>query len=125
MNAIQAMPEGGVLTVSCRVVAASTIMNRIVKHEQRTRFRLDEPIGVYNDRQNWVELSISDTGIGIATDQLERIFQPFFTTKAHGIGLGLPITRRLVEDHGGHLLVQSQLGYGATIAVRLPVDEAD
>jgi PAS domain S-box-containing protein len=125
MNAIQAMPDGGVLTVSCRVVAASAIMSRSIKHEQRAHFRLDEPIGVYHDRQSWVELSISDTGTGIAADQLERIFQPFFTTKAHGIGLGLPITRRLVEDHGGHLLVHSQLGYGATMAVRLPVDDAD
>jgi len=64
---------------------------------------------------------VSDTGVGISADALERIFQPFFTTKAHGIGLGLPITRRLVEDHHGYLLVESQLGYGATISVRLPL----
>ncbi len=72
-----------------------------------------------------LELSVSDTGVGIATDQLERIFQPFFTTKAHGIGLGLPITRRLIEDHQGHLIVQSQFGYGAMISMRLPMEHRD
>jgi PAS domain S-box-containing protein len=124
MNAIQAMQEGGVLTVSCRVVAANKIINKGAQREQRMLFRLNEPIGVFTDQQSWVELAVSDTGNGIAADQLERIFQPFFTNKAHGIGLGLPITRRLVEDHRGHLLIQSQLGYGATVAVRLPVDDA-
>lgn len=93
LNAVQAMPDGGVLTIACHVVS------------------------------NWIELTVSDTGVGIGSDQLERIFQPFFTTKAHGIGLGLPITRRLVEDHHGRLLVESQLGYGTTITVRLPLTE--
>jgi signal transduction histidine kinase len=69
----------------------------------------------------WVELIISDTGSGIAPDQLAQIFQPFYTTKAHGIGLGLPITRRLIEDHGGSLQVESQLGYGTTVTIHLPV----
>ncbi len=102
MNALQAMPDGGVLTISCQTVAAENL-----KRESR----------------NLIELSVSDTGVGIPPEQLERIFQPFFTTKAHGIGLGLPITRRLVEDHQGHILVESQLGYGATISVRLPLIE--
>jgi signal transduction histidine kinase len=66
-------------------------------------------------------LSIKDTGTGIAREQLERIFQPFFTTKAHGIGLGLPISRRLVEDHQGQLLVESRLGFGSTFIIRLPL----
>jgi PAS domain S-box-containing protein len=125
MNALQAMPEGGVLTISCRIVPASTLLYRGVKSEKRTLFALNEPIGIYNEQQNWLELSVSDTGVGIATDQLERIFQPFFTTKAHGIGLGLPITRRLIEDHQGHLIVQSQLGYGAMISMRLPIEPMD
>ena len=92
-NGIQAMPDGGVLTIGCQVMPG------------------------------WLEWSVSDTGVGIAPDQLERIFQPFFTTKAHGIGLGLPITRRLIEDHRGQLLVESQFGYGTRITVRLPVVE--
>ncbi len=77
---------------------------------------------VCNEREvQWLELTVSDTGPGIAPDQAERIFQPFFTTKAHGIGLGLAITRRLVEDHGGYIRVGGQFGYGATISVRLPL----
>jgi PAS domain S-box-containing protein len=93
MNALQAMPDGGVLTISCQAVPG------------------------------WLEFSVNDTGVGIPPDQLERIFQPFFTTKAHGIGLGLPITRRLIEDHRGQLLVESQFDYGTTITVRLPYSE--
>jgi signal transduction histidine kinase len=125
VNAIQAMPEGGVLTISGRVVPGSTLLYKGVKSDKRTLFALNEPIGVYNEQQDWLELSVSDTGVGIATDQLERIFQPFFTTKAHGIGLGLPITRRLIEDHQGHLIVQSQFGYGAMISMRLPINHRD
>ncbi|GAC1347535.1 MAG: hypothetical protein NVSMB27_13140 [Ktedonobacteraceae bacterium] len=121
MNAVQAMPDGGVLSVSCQVVLAGARTYPHSGHEDGTVFEFGEPIGVYSDRQNWLELVVSDTGVGIAPDQMERIFQPFFTTKAHGIGLGLPITRRLIEDHRGHMLVESQPGYGATIAMRLPI----
>ena len=93
MNALQAMPDGGILTIGCQAVPSM------------------------------LEFSVTDTGVGIPPDQLERIFQPFFTTKAHGIGLGLPITRRLIEDHHGQILVESQLGFGTTITVRLPLTE--
>lgn len=79
------------------------------------------PAGIVDEHQKWLELTVSDTGVGIAPDQLERIFQPFFTTKAHGIGLGLPITRRLVEDHRGYIVIQSEPGHGATLSVRLPL----
>src|SRR5262249_43562517 len=79
------------------------------------------PMEAHPVPMEWVELVVSDTGSGMAPDQLAQIFQPFYTTKAHGIGLGLPITRRLIEDHGGSLRVESQLGYGTTITIRLPV----
>jgi len=128
MNAIQAMPEGGILTVLCQVIPDNTSTYSDTQREQGRLFEFGEPIGaidVDEYSKSWLELSVSDTGIGIAPDQLERIFQPFFTTKAHGIGLGLPITRRLVEDHRGHLLVESQPGYGTTISVRLPISEME
>ena len=128
MNAIQAMPEGGILTVLCQVIPDNTSTYSDTQREQGRLFEFGEPIGaidVDEYSKSWLELSVSDTGIGIAPDQLERIFQPFFTTKAHGIGLGLPITRRLVEDHRGHLLVESQPGYGSTISVRLPISEME
>ncbi len=103
-NAIQAMPDGGILTVTCRGI---------------TRVN-GEP-----DAGQWLEFSVSDTGSGITPDQRERIFQPFFTTRAHGIGLGLSITRRLIEDHRGSIQVESQPGCGATFTLRLPVEDQE
>ncbi len=99
-NAIQAMPEGGTLTVSSRLVAGESAK-----------------LG----GGQWLEFSVSDTGSGVAPDQRERIFQPFFTTRAHGIGLGLSITRRLIEDHRGSIRVEGSPGGGATFILRLPV----
>ncbi len=63
-----------------------------------------------------------DTGVGIAPENLEKLFIPFFTTKRAGTGLGLAICRRLVEAHGGEIAVQSQQGTGSTFTVRLPID---
>ncbi len=105
-NALHAMSEGGMLTITCHVV-----------NEQRVELRQKEHVGT----QQVLELLVADTGGGISSEHMERIFQPFVTTKAHGIGLGLPITRRLVEDHGGSLRVESQPGKGTTISVRLPL----
>ncbi len=122
MNALQAMPDGGTLTIACQVVSIDAALK---KRGGNLPVTSGVPIGVYTARQDWLELSVSDTGMGIAPEQFERLFQPFFTTKAHGIGLGLPITRRLVEDHRGHLLVESQPGHGATFSVRLPIIESN
>ncbi len=139
MNALQAMPEGGILTVSCQLVSPSM-------PGRTPRLAPSEPLPYHGEcsaaetaqsgesrsesqHQGWLELSISDTGIGIPPEQLELIFQPFFTTKAHGIGLGLSITQRLIESHQGQISVESRLGYGATFSLRLPLargaDEGD
>ncbi len=70
--------------------------------------------------ENTVSISISDTGLGIAPENLTHIFRPFFTTKGHGTGLGLPLARRIAEDHGGKLEVTSDLGHGSTFTLVLP-----
>lgn len=124
MNALQAMPDGGVLSVSCRRVAGASVSATPRPREQAVAREFGAARGV-STQQDWLELAVSDTGVGIAPDQLERLFQPFYTTRAHGIGLGLPITRRLIEDHRGHIAVDSQLGYGATFTVRFPLDASD
>ena len=67
-----------------------------------------------------VEISVTDTGGGILPENLERILEPLYSTKARGIGLGLAITRSIVEKHSGKLQVASELGQGSTFTVRLP-----
>ena len=63
---------------------------------------------------------MSDSGIGIAPDQAERIFEAFFTTKPQGTGMGLPISRRIIESHGGRLWASANAGRGATFQFTLP-----
>jgi signal transduction histidine kinase len=91
VNAVQAMPEGGRLTV-------------------RTRADDDEAV-----------LEIEDTGPGIPDEVRARIFEPFFTTKASGTGLGLAVVRRIVEGHGGTVVVCSRPGEGTVFGLRLPL----
>jgi len=67
-----------------------------------------------------VEIRVSDTGVGMDEDTLNHIFDPFYTRKAKGIGLGLAVSRRIVEAHGGTIAVRSAPGEGTTFAVELP-----
>jgi len=93
-NAIQAMPEGGRLTVKSKVSSPG-----------------------------WVSVSISDTGVGIPPKDQQKLFEPLFTTKAKGIGLGLAVSKILVEGHGGTIEVKSKVGEGSTFTVMLPAGE--
>ena len=68
-----------------------------------------------------VEISVADTGRGIAADQLNRIFDPFFSTKSNGIGMGLSISRTIVEAHGGRLWAENSAGGGANFRMTLPI----
>ena len=68
-----------------------------------------------------VELQLSDTGSGMGADELSRIFRPFYTSKAKGLGLGLPLAKRIIERYAGRLSVQSAPGAGTTIAIRFDV----
>jgi two-component system sensor histidine kinase PilS (NtrC family) len=70
-----------------------------------------------------VEIVVADTGRGIPLDDLERIFDPFYTTKPDGTGLGLPTVHRIVEAHHGALAVESQSGVGTRVRMRLPLVE--
>jgi signal transduction histidine kinase len=67
-----------------------------------------------------VRFEVADTGPGIAPDALGQIFEPYFSTKETGIGLGLALTKKLIEDHGGQIMVSSQVGMGTTFMVILP-----
>jgi two-component system, sporulation sensor kinase E len=92
-NAIQAMTRGGVLTLCTEA------------------------------REDGVCLVVKDTGGGIPQDLLNRIFEPFYTTKKKGSGLGLMIVQRIVRDHGGRIQLESNVGQGTTFRVWLPFQE--
>lgn len=71
--------------------------------------------------QDFVKISFTDTGTGIADEVREKIFEPFFTTRSKGVGLGLSICKEIVEKHGGKMDVESKLGLGTTFNILLPV----
>lgn len=87
---------------------------RVATARARARFRRGPPVEA-------VEISVQDDGPGIAPEDLDKLFIPFFTTRQGGTGLGLPISRRLVEAHGGDILVRTRPGHGTTFVVRLPL----
>ena len=68
-----------------------------------------------------VDITIRDTGCGIAADEMERIFTPYFTTKIKGSGLGLAISQKIIEDHNGLLKIESTPHEGTTMTVSLPL----
>jgi len=82
-------------------------------------------IRTYKDEDNQeVVAEIEDTGMGIPLEHLERIFEPFFSTKAKGTGLGLAVNYGIIQKHGGQIRVSSQPGRGTTMTIRLPCDQA-
>jgi len=102
INADHAMADGGTLTVS-----AQNFMSE-------PAHSLPIPAG------NYIRISIQDTGPGIAPDHLPKIFDPYFTTKKDGSGLGLSIVHSIVQNHEGHIFVDSQPGAGTTFQIYLP-----
>jgi len=76
----------------------------------------------YKDTKT-VEIKIQDTGLGIEPDDSKKIFEPFFTTKGHGTGLGLFVTREIVQEHGGTITMDSVIGQGTTFTIKLPTKE--
>jgi signal transduction histidine kinase len=94
-NASQAMPEGGTITLGARL------------------------------EEGQVKLTFCDQGSGISPDNLGKIFQPYFTTKDVGIGLGLAITERIIKEHGGRIEIESTVGCGTVFTVSLPLQSIE
>ena len=99
LNAIQAMKEGGSIYISTRPY---------FKNEG------GEP-------EQFVQVEIRDTGVGIPEENLDHIFDPFFTSKDEGSGLGLSISHQIVQEHGGYVTVESKIGAGTAFFINLPV----
>ena len=70
---------------------------------------------------SWGVLQISDTGPGIPEQYLPKVFIPFFTNKQGGVGMGLPLARKIAMQHGGQLTLESSAGEGTTVVLRLPL----
>jgi PAS domain S-box-containing protein len=102
INADQAMPDGGVATISAR--------NKIVSEEH----------GLPIKNGNYIIISISDNGVGIPEDNLKNIFDPFFTTKQRGNGLGLTSAYSIIRKHGGHIDVTSEVNVGTSFHIYIP-----
>ncbi|MBU2063531.1 MAG: hypothetical protein KKF93_03960 [Candidatus Omnitrophica bacterium] len=81
-------------------------------------------IGISQEAQT-VQIQIGDTGVGIEEEKLEKIFEPFFSTKVKGIGLGLAITKEIIEKHDGEIEVKSKPTKGATFIIKLPISRKD
>ena len=69
----------------------------------------------------WLYISVADKGCGISKEHLEKIFEPFHTTKSYGTGLGLPIVKKIIESHNGKLTLKSKEGAGTTFLISLPL----
>jgi signal transduction histidine kinase len=109
-NAVQAMPQGGSVCIGARLVGAPPGGS-----PQADGHEGPPP-------QDFVEICVTDTGEGIAPENMKKLFQPLFTTKAKGIGLGLVVCRNLTEANGGRIEVESRPGAGTTFALVLPVE---
>ncbi|UCG11040.1 MAG: PAS domain-containing protein [Deltaproteobacteria bacterium] len=97
LNAIEATDPGGKVTISTSLVPEA----------------------------DKIKLTVSDSGKGISGEDMDRIFDPFFTTRESGTGLGLAITQGIIEQHGGTIEVNSQLGQGTSFTIELPLDHGD
>ncbi|HBR22594.1 MAG TPA: two-component sensor histidine kinase, partial [Nitrospiraceae bacterium] len=95
LNAFQSMPDGGTLAIK-------------TEHAE-----------------GMLSIIISDTGKGIPEDELAKVFEPFYTTKRNGLGLGLAMTKRVVEEHGGKVNIHSIAGDGSTVVITLPAVKAE
>jgi two-component system, NtrC family, sensor kinase len=99
LNAIQAMKEGGAIWILTR---------------PNSKNEAGEP-------GRFVQVEIRDTGIGIPEENLDHIFDPFFTSKDEGSGLGLSISHQIVQEHGGYVTVESKIGAGTSFFINLPI----
>lgn len=96
LNGVEAMPRGGTLTVTAEI----------------------------DEKNRTARFTVSDTGDGIAPGDLAQVFDPYFTTKPSGTGLGLAVVHKIVESHGGEVRVESEEGKGTAVTVELPLDES-
>ena len=102
-------------------VSMNVILNALQSIEGRGVVEVSTRLFTRNGSEQFVQIEVRDSGAGIPEKDLEDIFTPFFTTKKDGSGLGLSISHQIVQEHGGYIVVESQVGKGATFFLNLPV----
>jgi PAS domain S-box-containing protein len=121
INAIDAMHDGGAMHISaCEAQGGGARAQGAGIRDQRSD--KTEPRPLIPD-PGFVKISISDTGTGISPENMKKLFQPLFTTKTKGIGLGLVVCKNLVEANGGRIEVMSKQGEGTNFLVSLPIEQ--
>ncbi|MFN3479792.1 MAG: ATP-binding protein, partial [Thermodesulfovibrionales bacterium] len=95
INAFQAMPSGGMLTINTEKDDGKLV------------------------------ITITDTGTGVPKENISKVFEPFFSTKTTGLGLGLATTKRIVEEHGGNIEFNSVEGMGSKIIIKIPIPDRE
>ena len=110
--------------VQLQQVVINLFMNGIEAMEPITDRPRELFIRSARDDMGHLTLSVTDSGIGISPENVNRLFNAFFTTKSSGLGMGLSICRSIVEAHGGHMSASSNEGPGATFQLVLPIHQA-
>ena len=87
------MPNGGILTIAC--ASAGDMLSLVIK----------------------------DTGSGMSEERVKKIFEPFNSDKTSGLGLGMPYAKKIIEEHGGNITVESRLGEGTRVSIKLPAQK--
>jgi signal transduction histidine kinase len=106
--------------IQLQQVILNLIINAIDAMPGKPRAERSIKVSTMRDGDEGI-LSVSDVGHGIPADKLKQVFEPFFSTKAKGMGMGLPIALRIVEAHGGTLAAENRMGGGAVFSIRLPL----
>lgn len=107
INADQAMPDGGMIIIRCENTVLSPGTHPLLKAGKYTK------------------VTIQDSGVGIPKEHMVKIFDPYFTTKQRGSGLGLATVYAIIQKHGGHISVESELGVGTVFTIFLPASAAE
>jgi two-component system cell cycle sensor histidine kinase/response regulator CckA len=110
INAQQAMPEGGIVDIACENVDLTGMQDLLKKLQLK--------------QGNYIKITITDYGVGIPQEYINRIFDPYFTTKQKGSGLGLSIVYSIIRNHGGYIGVESEVDKGSTFCLYLPASRS-
>jgi signal transduction histidine kinase len=121
MHLGSALPKIFIDKEQIKQVCMNLILNAIQSIEGPGTVEISTRLFGENGSKRFAQIEVRDTGVGIPEKDIENIFNPFFTTKKDGSGLGLSISHQIVKEHGGYIVVESQVGRGTSFFVRLPV----